>query len=152
MLIASGLLALLIGAAFAVLLSSVADLRALERRARQSEEVLEVANLLERRVVDLETAQRGFVITGEDRFLDPWRHAQTAFPGEAATLERLVGSDPSSRRGPGASSRAPGPTCATTRSRWWPRPGATGRRPRPRPPPTRAGGAWTPSGTSSTAS
>jgi signal transduction histidine kinase len=94
MLIASGLLALLIGAAFAVLLSSVADLRALERRARRSDEVLVVANLLERRVVDLETAQRGFVITGEDRFLDPWRRAQTAFPGEAATLERLVASDP----------------------------------------------------------
>jgi hypothetical protein len=46
MLIASGLLALLVGAAFAVLLSSVADLRARERRARQSEEVLEVANVL----------------------------------------------------------------------------------------------------------
>jgi signal transduction histidine kinase len=99
MLIASGLLALLIGAAFAVLLSSVADLRALERRARQSEEVLEVANLLERQVVDLETGQRGFVITGQDRFLDPWRHAQTAFPGEAATLERLVGSDPEQQAG-----------------------------------------------------
>ena len=94
MLIASGLLALLIGAAFAVLLSSVADLRALERRARRSEEVLSVANLLERQVVDLETSQRGFIITGEDRFLDPWRRAQLAFPGEAATLERLVGSDP----------------------------------------------------------
>jgi type II secretory pathway component PulJ len=53
MLIASGLLALVIGAAFAVLLSSVADLRASERLARQSEEVLEVANLLERLVVDL---------------------------------------------------------------------------------------------------
>src|SRR5215218_7684304 len=94
MLIASGLLALLIGAAFAVLLSSVADLRALERRARRSEEVLEIANLLERRVVDLESSQRGFVITGDDRFLDPWRRAQTFFPEEAATLERLVGSDP----------------------------------------------------------
>jgi signal transduction histidine kinase len=94
MLIASGLLALLIGAAFAVLLSSVADLRTLERRARQSEEVLEVADVLERQVVDLETAQRGFVITGEERFLQPWRRAQAAFPGEAATLERLVGDDP----------------------------------------------------------
>ena len=82
MLIASGLLALLIGAAFAVLLSSVADLRALERRARRSEEVLVVANLLERLVVDLETAQRGFVITGQERFLEPWRDARTALPGE----------------------------------------------------------------------
>ena len=42
MLIASALFALLIGAAFAVLPSSVADLRVLERRARQSEEVLQV--------------------------------------------------------------------------------------------------------------
>ena len=94
MLIASGLLALLIGAAFAVLLSSVAALRTQERRARQSQEVLEVANLLERQVVDLETAQRGFVITNQERFLQPWRRAQVAFPGEAATLERLVGNDP----------------------------------------------------------
>jgi signal transduction histidine kinase len=94
MLVASGLLALVIGAAFAVLLSSVADLRASERRARQSEEVLDVANVLERLVVDLETGQRGFVITGQERFLDPWRHARAAFPEEAATLERLVANDP----------------------------------------------------------
>jgi signal transduction histidine kinase len=94
MLIASGLLALLIGTAFAVLVDSVVDLRALERRARQSEEVLEVANVLERQVVDLETAQRGFIITHQDRFLDPWRRAQEAFPGQAATLERLIGNDP----------------------------------------------------------
>jgi signal transduction histidine kinase len=94
MLIASGLLALLIGAAFAVLLSSVADLRALEGRARRSEEVLGVANLLERLVVDLETAQRGFVITRKERFLEPWRRTQVVFPREAATLERLVGNDP----------------------------------------------------------
>ncbi|HJU00734.1 MAG TPA: CHASE3 domain-containing protein, partial [Actinomycetes bacterium] len=94
MLIASGLLALLVGAAFAVLLSSVADLRALERRARRSEEVLAVANVLERQVVDLETAQRGFVITRQGGFLEPWRQAQLAFPADAATLERLLGDDP----------------------------------------------------------
>ena len=94
MLIASGLLALLIGAAFAVLLSSVADLRTLERRARQSEEVLEVTNVLERQVVDLETSQRGFVITRQESFLEPWRRTQLAVPGEAATLARLVGNDP----------------------------------------------------------
>ena len=94
MLIASGLLALLIGATFAVLLSSVAALRTQERRARQSQEVLEVANLLERQVVDLETAQRGFVITNQERFLQPWLRAQVAIPGEAAALERLMGNDP----------------------------------------------------------
>jgi len=61
MLIASGLFALLVGAAFAVLLSSVADLRARERRARQSEEVLEVANVLERQVVDLDPTRQARV-------------------------------------------------------------------------------------------
>ena len=59
MVVASGLLALVVATAFAVLLSSVADLRASERRARQSEEVLVVANRLERLVVDVETGQRG---------------------------------------------------------------------------------------------
>jgi signal transduction histidine kinase len=94
MVVASGLLALVLGAAFAVLLSSVADLRASEHRARLSEEVLVVANRLERLVVDLETGQRGFVITGQERFLDPWHDAQIAAPGQAATLERLVAGNP----------------------------------------------------------
>ena len=94
MLIASGLLALVIGAAFAVLLSSVAELRTSERRARQSEEVLVVANRLERLVVDLETGQRGFVITGRERFLQPWQDARNALPAEARTLERLVAGNP----------------------------------------------------------
>ena len=94
MLIASGLLALLIGAAFAVLLSSVADLRASERRARRSEEVLVVANRLERLVFELEAAQLGFVITNQARFLQPWQDARTALPGEGGTLERLVADSP----------------------------------------------------------
>ena len=59
MLIASGLLALVIGAAFAVLLSSVADLRASQHRARLSEEVLVVANRLERLVVETQAGKSG---------------------------------------------------------------------------------------------
>jgi CHASE3 domain sensor protein len=94
MVVASGLLALVIGAAFAVLLSSVADLRGSQHRARQSEEVLVVANRLERLVIDLETGQRGFVITGQERFLQPWCDARIAVPEQAATLERLVAGNP----------------------------------------------------------
>ena len=94
MVVASGLLALIIAAAFAVLLSSVSELRTLERRARASEEVLVVANRLERLVVDLETGQRGFVITGQDRFLQPWREAQVALPAQASNLEQLVADNP----------------------------------------------------------
>jgi hypothetical protein len=107
MLIASGLLVLLVGAAFAVLLSSVADLRARERRARQSEEVLEVADVLERQVVDLETTQRGFVITREERLLGPWRpwSSWTWRPGAAARAGR-GGGLLRRRRGPGQRGQA----------------------------------------------
>ena len=64
------------------------------------------ANRLERLVIDLETGQRGFIITGEERFLEPWRDAQVALPTEASTLERLVADSPqqearAQRLGPG---------------------------------------------------
>jgi signal transduction histidine kinase len=90
MAVASGLLALIVGAAFAVLLVSVADLHSAERLARHSEEVLAAANQLERLVIDLETGQRGFVLTGQQRFLQPWRDAQVAVPEATRTLERLT--------------------------------------------------------------
>jgi signal transduction histidine kinase len=92
--IASGLLALVIAAAFAGLLLSIIELRGSEQRALQSEEVLVVANGLERRIVDVETAERGFVISGEEAFLGPWTDAQAAIPAQAATLKRLVAGNP----------------------------------------------------------
>jgi signal transduction histidine kinase len=92
--VAVGLLMVVVGAAFAVLLVSVDDLRTSERLARHSEQVLVNANELERLVVDLETGQRGFVITGQERFLEPWQTARTSFPKQAGTLERLVADNP----------------------------------------------------------
>jgi signal transduction histidine kinase len=53
-----------------------------------------VANGLERRIVDLETSERGFVISGQESFLGPWKSAQAAIPVQAATLERLVADNP----------------------------------------------------------
>ena len=88
--IASGLLAVIIGATFAVLFSSVAELQEMEHRAQDSEDVLVAANRLERLVVDLETGQRGFLLTGSDQFLQPWIAARAAFPQQAAGLESLV--------------------------------------------------------------
>jgi signal transduction histidine kinase len=94
MLVASGLLAWIIGAAFAVLLVSIADLRTSEQRARHSEEVLVAANRLERLVVDVEAGERGFLITGQDSSLDLWRSGQAAFPEQAGILERSVADNP----------------------------------------------------------
>jgi signal transduction histidine kinase len=98
MLVASALLALIVGAAFAVLLSSVADLRRAETRATKAEDVLVTANRLERLVVDLETGERGFVITGQERYLQPWRAARSAFMGQADALARLVADNPEQHR------------------------------------------------------
>jgi signal transduction histidine kinase len=98
MLVASALLAVIVGAAFAVLLSSVADLRRAEQRATRSHDVLATANRLERLAVDLETGQRGFVITGQERYLEPWRAARTTFLGQARTLSDLVADNPVQRR------------------------------------------------------
>jgi signal transduction histidine kinase len=90
MVVASGLLALVVGAAFAVLLLSVADLRDAAGLAKHSEEVLTTANQLERLVVDLETGQRGFIITGQEGFLEPWQAARAALPGVSSRLEQLT--------------------------------------------------------------
>jgi CHASE3 domain sensor protein len=86
MIAASALLALIIGGAFAILLLAIGDLRGAERRSRHAQDVLVAANHLERLLLDLETGQRGFVITREERFLEPWRRARRAFPQRAAAL------------------------------------------------------------------
>jgi signal transduction histidine kinase len=94
MLVASALLALVISAAFAVLLVSIAELRVSEQSARHSEEVLVAANRLERLIVDVEAGERGFLITGQDGSLDLWRSGQAAFPEQAGSLERMVADNP----------------------------------------------------------
>jgi signal transduction histidine kinase len=94
MVAASGLLALIIGAAFAVLLLAMHDLRRSERRASHSQQVLIAANECERLLLDLETGERGFLNTGEERFLQPWYAAQASFPQRSSALLELVSGDP----------------------------------------------------------
>jgi signal transduction histidine kinase len=94
MLVASGLLALIIGAAFTVLLVTNADLRESEQMAFHSEEVLVAANRLERLIVDIEAGERGFLVTGQDSSLTLWQSGRAAVPGQAATLAQLVTDNP----------------------------------------------------------
>jgi signal transduction histidine kinase len=89
-LVASGILAAVIGATFALLFLSITDLRRTGELERRSQEVLVAANTLERLIVDLETGVRGFLITGDERFLEPWNQARTAIPSQARTLQRLA--------------------------------------------------------------
>jgi signal transduction histidine kinase len=95
--IGGAVLAVLVATAFGVLLSTTGTLRDLQERARHSEQVLATANLLERLVVDLETGQRGFVITGQADQLQPWQAARTAIPREVRRLQLLVADNPRQR-------------------------------------------------------
>ena len=94
MLVASGLLALVIGSAFGVLLLAIADLRGATDVSRQTREQLAAAEALEKLVLDVETSLRGFVITGEERFLEPWSGARAAIPDAVTLLEDLASDDP----------------------------------------------------------
>ncbi len=47
---------------------------------------------------DAETGQRGFVITGDEAFLEPYVHATGAVPGAIADLRELTSDDPSLQR------------------------------------------------------
>jgi signal transduction histidine kinase/CHASE3 domain sensor protein len=85
--IASGLLTILVGGAFAVLLVAVDDLRASARMESLSEAELDASDRLERLAADLETGVRGFVITRQEQFLQPFNAARATFPGQIAALE-----------------------------------------------------------------
>ncbi|MDT0461555.1 SpoIIE family protein phosphatase [Streptomyces gibsoniae] len=87
--VAGGLLVLLIGLAFMVLLWTIIGLGASTAADRHTHTALSQARTVERLVVDLETGQRGFVITGEKQFLEPWQIARTTFSGQAQQLVRL---------------------------------------------------------------
>jgi signal transduction histidine kinase/CHASE3 domain sensor protein len=93
---ASVLLALLVAGGFVVMLLAIGDLRADDQRARRSQGVAVAANQLERLLLDLETGQRGFILTHQERFLQPWQAARAGFPRRARTLLALVSDDPAS--------------------------------------------------------
>jgi signal transduction histidine kinase len=84
------LLSAVIGGAFSLLALAIDALRDSEERANHALQVLVAANRLERLVIDVETTQRGFIITGETRFLGPWNRARADFATQAAALERLA--------------------------------------------------------------
>jgi signal transduction histidine kinase/CHASE3 domain sensor protein len=87
---ASGVLALLIGATFGLLLGAIDDVRKTGRLADHSRMALTASDGVAELVLDLETGARGFVITKQDRFLGPWRLALAEFPGQAREFEKLA--------------------------------------------------------------
>ncbi len=94
MVVADALLVTVVGTTFAFLLLAIAELRDSARLSRHARDGLIAADAIEKVVVDLETGVRGYVITGEERFLEPWNNARAALPAQARSLERLAGDSP----------------------------------------------------------
>ncbi|HEY3560898.1 MAG TPA: CHASE3 domain-containing protein [Kribbella sp.] len=84
----------LVGSGFAVLLVSVQALRVSEHQAQQTSAVLTSAHQAERLVADLATGQRDYLITGQQRFLQPWEQAAAQLPGQTTELQQLVAGSP----------------------------------------------------------
>ena len=92
--IALGALALALALVFVVLIVAVAGLRDRSFDARRSEQVIATANGLQTLVIDFETGLRGYAITGNKRYLDPWYRAKGQFPTAAEDLMSLTADDP----------------------------------------------------------
>jgi signal transduction histidine kinase len=78
---------------FLVLFLAITGLRERSLQARHSQQVIATANELQTLVIDLETGLRGFVITNNEKNLEPWRQAQRRYPAAIASLVSLTEGD-----------------------------------------------------------
>src|SRR3954452_4084719 len=101
MALVGGLIALLLGAAFVLLVLAVGGQRDAGKLALRSQEAITAGTNLEKTVISLENGLRGYVATGRERQLEPWNAGLKAYPGQVKKLQRLV-SDVPSEQAPGA--------------------------------------------------
>ena len=95
MALVGGLIALLLGAAFVLLVFAVAKQRDAGRLALRSQEAITAGTELEKTVISLESGLRGYVSSGNERQLQPWNSGLKLYPGQVRTLEQLVSDVPS---------------------------------------------------------
>ncbi|MDP2137338.1 MAG: CHASE3 domain-containing protein [Candidatus Didemnitutus sp.] len=85
-----------VGAGLALLLVGTLAVRSLQRfktdvvAVARSHEVISATEALLRDIVDLQTGMRGYIITGEERYLAPYRSGLAAVPGDFARLKNLT--------------------------------------------------------------
>lgn len=85
---------LLIGAVSTLSFLSTNRLVALEERAAESQGALLELNKLVSSLKDVETGARGFIITGDERYLEPFREGPVEFRQSVGRLRGLVQEDP----------------------------------------------------------
>ena len=92
------LVLLLISGTFGALLVSVRDFHHETGNAARAEQVLSLSAAAERDIVDVETGLRGYQLTRNARFLDPFYSGRLHYRAKLAEMARLV-VDPAQRRG-----------------------------------------------------
>lgn len=75
---------------FTVLFLAITSLRQRSLDARHSQQVIAKANQLQTLVIDLETGMRGYAITHERSFLEPWDRARKQYPDAVKALVALT--------------------------------------------------------------
>lgn len=67
---------------------------ALSEQVERSQQVRRAAGVLLLSLVDAETGQRGFLLSGDPDFLAPYNRAETSVPAQMDELQRLTAGDP----------------------------------------------------------
>src|SRR5689334_12135681 len=93
-LIVSGVMTLILGAAFVLLIVAVRGQRDAGQLALRSQEAITAGNELQKSVITLETGLRGFVGSGKERTLQPWFQGLKQYPGQVTRLAALVSDEP----------------------------------------------------------
>ena len=86
--LASSLLAVLVAAAFTILVLTLSDLRVTTSQANRSKDITSAALVLEQDLLQVDAALRGYVNTGDRRFLRAFRDVRPDLPPATAAVER----------------------------------------------------------------
>jgi signal transduction histidine kinase len=97
MLIASAVLAVLVAGVFAILIQAVASLNDATDQEAHAKDVTAATLRLEKLVLDLETGVRGFILTGNENVLRPWKEARAELNGQIQAVQRLAATNPEQR-------------------------------------------------------
>ena len=89
-LIAGGVVVLFLVIEFVLVLNSFRSVRHFTRSEQTAEQTVVAGVRAEKSVLDLETGSRGYVITRDKRFLEPWHAAQLNLPAQSRLLMRLA--------------------------------------------------------------
>jgi CHASE3 domain sensor protein len=88
-LLGGGILVLVLSLEFVLVVHSFRSVQRFTRSEQRAEQTVVVGTEIEKLVLDLETGTRGYVISRDPSFLQPWRQAQRDLPGKSRSLRRL---------------------------------------------------------------